>query len=76
MRARSIILQTLLADTAGKILLAIITIGTLLVILSNALTPAGSILHVSNYTVALLGKYMTYALLAIALDLVMPWACT
>jgi urea transport system permease protein len=70
MRARSFILQTLLADTGGKILLGIIAVGTLLVILSNALVPAGSSLHVSNYTVTLLGKYMTYALLAIALDLV------
>jgi len=70
MRARSFILQTLLADTGGKILLAVIGIGALLVILSNSLMPAGSILHVSNYTVTLLGKYMTYALLAIALDLV------
>jgi len=70
MRARSLILQTLLADTGGKILLAVIAVGTVLVILSNVLIPAGSILHVSNYTVTLLGKYMTYALLAIALDLV------
>jgi len=70
MRARSIVLQTLLADTGGKYLLGIVGAGALLVILSNVLIPAGSILHVSNYTVTLLGKYMTYALLAIALDLV------
>jgi len=70
MRTRVPVLQTLLADTGGKILLAVIAAVSLFVILSNALVPAGSIFHVSNYTVTLLGKYMTYALLAIALDLV------
>ena len=33
------------------------------------LIPAGSALHVSTYTVTLLGKYLCYALLALALDL-------
>src|SRR5581483_3298052 len=32
--------------------------------------PEASALHISTYTVALLGKYMTYALLALAVDLV------
>jgi urea transport system permease protein len=32
--------------------------------------PESSALHVSTYTVALLGKYMTYAILALAVDLV------
>ena len=32
--------------------------------------PESSSLHVSTYTVALLGKYMTYAMLALAVDLV------
>jgi urea transport system permease protein len=32
--------------------------------------PESSALHVSTYTVALLGKYLTYALLALAVDLV------
>jgi len=36
----------------------------------NLLIPADSVLHVSNYTLSLLGKYLTYGLLALALDLV------
>jgi urea transport system permease protein len=32
--------------------------------------PDGSALHLSSYTMTLIGKYMTYALLAIAVDLV------
>ena len=32
--------------------------------------PEGSALHLSSYTMTLMGKYMTYALLAIAVDLV------
>jgi urea transport system permease protein len=36
----------------------------------NMLVPESSALHLSTYTVTLLGKYLTYALLAIALDLV------
>ncbi|MGE0386872.1 MAG: urea ABC transporter permease subunit UrtC [Gammaproteobacteria bacterium] len=36
----------------------------------NLAVPADSALHVSAYTVSLLGKYLCYALLALALDLV------
>jgi urea transport system permease protein len=38
--------------------------------LLNLLLPESSALHLSTYTVGLLGKYMTYAMLAIAVDLV------
>jgi urea transport system permease protein len=40
------------------------------VIGANLLFPEGSALHVSTYTVTLMGKYLTYALLAVAVDLV------
>ncbi len=36
----------------------------------NLLVPEDSVFHLSTYTVTLLGKYLTFALLAIALDLV------
>ena len=54
---------------------AIILLGALaaLVIFVPLLTlavPESSSLHLTTYTVALLGKYMTYALLALAVDLV------
>lgn len=48
------------------ILLAI----AVLVPASNLLLPFGHPLRVPNYMVALLGKYLTYAMLALALDLV------
>ncbi|WP_462329477.1 ABC transporter permease subunit, partial [Thiohalocapsa halophila] len=38
--------------------------------LLNLAVPESSALHVSTYTVTLLGKYLTYALLAVAVDLV------
>jgi urea transport system permease protein len=58
------------ADRGGKIFLGILTAVALLVPALNLLAPDGSALHLSSYTVTLLGKYMTYAMLAIAVDLV------
>src|SRR5471032_2887563 len=40
----------------------------------NLVFPDGHILHVSSYTVALVGKFMCYAMAAMALDLV--WGYT
>jgi urea transport system permease protein len=37
---------------------------------ANLMIPAGAPLHVPNYAVPLLGKYLNYAMLALALDLV------
>lgn len=48
------------------LLLAILIVVPLL----NLLMPEGSLLHVPTYTVTLLGKYLCFALLALALDLV------
>ncbi|RAH37282.1 urea ABC transporter permease subunit UrtC [Halomonas sp. SL1] len=48
------------------VLLAALAVVTLL----NLIVPAGHPLHVSTYTVTLLGKYLSFALLAVALDLV------
>ena len=42
----------------------------MLVSVLNLMVPEGSIFHVSTYTVTLLGKYLSFALLAMALDLV------
>ncbi len=38
--------------------------------LCNLLVPEGSIFHVSTFTITLLGKYLCYALLAMAVDVV------
>jgi urea transport system permease protein len=40
----------------------------------NLAFPAGHVLHISGYTVALVGKFMCYAMAALALDLV--WGYT
>ena len=57
-------------DKAGQILLMILAVVTLLVSVLNLLVPESSVFHVSTYTVTLLGKYLAYALLAVAVDLV------
>jgi urea transport system permease protein len=57
-------------DQGGKILLAILFAMMVLIPIANHVIPSGSALHVSGYTLALVSKYLCYALLAIALDLV------
>ena len=56
-------------DRGGQIFLLILLAVMILVPVLNGL-PADNPLHVSTYTVTLLGKYLTYALLAVAVDLV------
>lgn len=64
------IIKTLLKDDrGGQIFLAILLLAALLVPLSNLLLAETNPLHLSTYTVTLLGKYMCFALLAIAVDL-------
>jgi len=57
-------------DRPALILLTALTACGLLVPMLSLVVPESSALHVTTYTVALLGKYMTYALLALAVDLV------
>ena len=45
-------------------------VSTLYVTICNLFFAEGSLLHVSDYTVSLFGKYLCYALLALAVDLV------
>jgi len=63
------LLRILKNDMGGKLFLLILTAVLVLVPLANQL-PVEHPLHVSIYTVTLLGKYLTYALLAVAVDLV------
>jgi len=58
------------ADRGGRVFLSVLAAVTVLVPLLNLIPAAGSALHLSSYTVTLLGKYMTYAMLAMAVDLV------
>jgi urea transport system permease protein len=57
-------------DRGGTVMLALLALVTLVVPLCNLLVPQSSPLHVSTYTMTLLGKYLCYALLAISVDLV------
>jgi urea transport system permease protein len=57
-------------DRRGKTFLAVLATLAMLVLLLNAAVPVSWPLHVSTYTVGLLGKYMCYAMLAMAVDLI------
>jgi len=57
-------------DGRGWIFLAILGVAAIAVPLLNLMVPASSPLHVSTSMVALWGKYLCYALLALSLDLV------
>jgi len=57
-------------DRGGQVFLIILLVVSIIVPLLNLLVPEGNAFHLSTYTVTLLGKYLTYALLAIAVDLV------
>lgn len=57
-------------ETGGWVLLAVLAAMVVVVPVANLWVPETSALHISTYTVTLLGKYLCFALLAIALDLV------
>ena len=57
-------------DRRASIFLAALGLVLVLVPALNMWTPEGSFLHVPNYLVSLLGKYVCFAVLALSLDLV------
>ncbi len=57
-------------DKGGQWLLGLLTIACIVIPVLNLIVPEGSVFHLSTYTVTLLGKYLTYALLAVSADLV------
>ena len=70
MKRKPIILQILDKDLGGKIVLGILALVVMYVSFANLLLPQDSAFYISTYTVTLLGKYLAFALLALALDLV------
>jgi urea transport system permease protein len=62
-------IDVIAGERGTAIFLAVLAMVTLIVPVLHAL-PESSGLHLSTYTMTLIGKYMTYALLAVAVDLV------
>lgn len=67
---KSIILRILENDKGGKIVLLSLAVVVFVVVFCNLFIPESSIFHISTFTVTILGKYLAFALLALALDLV------
>jgi urea transport system permease protein len=68
------VLRTVLAvlreDRAGTVFLAVLAAGAVIVPLLNLALPPSSPMHVSTYVLTLIGKYLCYAMLALAVDLI------
>jgi urea transport system permease protein len=62
--------RLIMNDVAGRRMMAIILAIAVIVPFCNLMFPEGSAFHVSTYTMTLLGKYLCYALLAVAVDLI------
>ena len=57
-------------ERSTRVFLGVLVLALAVVTVLHLALPAGHPLHVSSYTVTLLGKYLCYALLAVAVDLV------
>ncbi|MFI0399331.1 MAG: urea ABC transporter permease subunit UrtC [Thiolinea sp.] len=62
--------QILKNDRGGQIMLAVLAMILIAVPILNLMVAETSSMHVPTYLVTLMGKYLTYALLAVAVDLV------
>jgi urea transport system permease protein len=57
-------------DRGGVVLLAVLAATAVVVPVLALLVPASSVFHLSPYALTLIGKYLCYAMLALAVDLV------
>src|SRR5207302_1883794 len=57
-------------DRSATLFLIVVAAVGVLIPLSNLLLPAGSVFQVPTYLVALFGKYVCYAILALSIDLI------
>lgn len=64
------LLKPLYTDKPGLIMLSVLAATAVIVPVFNLAFPEGHTLHISTFTMTLIGKYLCYALLAIAVDLV------
>ena len=65
---------TRLLDKASTTFLVLLAAFAIAIPILNLLVPPGSALHVSTYLVALFGKYICYAILALSIDLIWGYA--
>ncbi|RLP55003.1 MAG: urea ABC transporter permease subunit UrtC [Ketobacter sp.] len=63
-------LDWLLNDVAGKRLMLLVLAVIIVLPMLNTMVPKDSFFHVSSFTIGLLGKYLCFALLALAVDLI------
>jgi urea transport system permease protein len=61
-------------DRATTVTLGCVLGGAAILAVLNQLTPAASAVHVPGFAVSLVGKYLCYAILALAIDLVWGYA--
>ncbi|ACX95937.1 urea ABC transporter permease subunit UrtC [Halothiobacillus neapolitanus] len=61
-------------ERGGLVVMLAIVLMLLWVSIGNLAVPASSPWHVSTYTVTILGKFLTYALLAVSIDLIWGYA--
>ena len=66
----SLLYQLISNDRIGRYIMAILLAAAIIVPFCNLVMPEDSFLHIPTYVVTLLGKYLCFALLALALDLV------
>jgi len=64
------IAKLLKSDVAGQRLFYVLIALSVFVPVANLLIPDSSVFHLSNYWVGLFGKYLCFAILALALDLI------
>ncbi|MFS1414960.1 urea ABC transporter permease subunit UrtC [Vibrio sp. 10N.286.49.C2] len=57
-------------DRGGQFTIAILFVMAVFIPMANLLLPTGHPLHIETFTISLLGKYLSYAMLALAVDLV------
>jgi urea transport system permease protein len=65
-----LIRRLLLNDRGGAWVLGMVMLAMLLVPIFNLMVPESSPLHLSTFSVTLLGKFLCYALLALSVDLI------
>src|SRR6188768_2281155 len=64
------LVSMLRADRGGRIFLAVLLGVAVLMPVLHLVVPESSSLHLSTYAITLVGKYMCYAMLALAVDLI------